>query len=433
MLREMAVDFACIRILLPEIAQSSALHLQDVRWSGSFTIYIDSCFSLLNIPISLSLPVCLCVCVYSSCHGQTYKMSNPVEHTFGASDAGTTAHSIPYPVPLSEATYHIAGITVSVIGLSELPSTSDVAVLCLLHPRLQTHACMTPFAAHIIIEWNKYRCANKTKKGLIAVLFDQRNHGQRLMSAISNESWRSGNERHAQDMFSCYTGSTIDTSLVLDHLAAYVFPHGEHRIVQNLILGISLGAHAAWQSVMQDVRIGAAIIALGCPDFRRLMSDRARLSKRKTWLQSQGMNFVRSRDFPPALVESVKKYDPVGLLWGRERLHRFLWRDAMSAKERDKIMPLMAKCFENKRLLCLSGGADKLVRREYCTPFLDWLKKSIGKGGWLEDMGTYLEDRVYPGVGHEVPGFMVDAMVNFVNETLDGETQISMRDLERKI
>lgn len=39
---------------------------------------------------------------------------------------------------------------------------------------------------------------------MIAVSFDQRNHGSRLVDEVANAAWRQGNERHAIDMFSGY-------------------------------------------------------------------------------------------------------------------------------------------------------------------------------------------------------------------------------------
>ena len=299
---------------------------------------------------------------------------------------------------------------------------------------------MTPFAAHIITEWNAHQSSSrkhKPKKGLIAVAFDQRNHGTRLVSAIANEAWRSGNEHHAPDMFSCYAGSALDTSLLLDYLAGYVFPNAERRIVQNLVLGISLGGHAAWHCVMQDPRISTAIVTIGCPDYTRLMTDRARLSKRKNWLETQGRGFLGSPDFPTSLVETIRKYDPAGLLWSGSGLHRRPGQehlhDEMTSEEKEALMPLMTRCFGNKRILCLSGGSDKLVNYSHSKPFLDWLKKSIAPGGWFEGRGLVLEDIVYPGVGHEVPSTMVGAMVRFVNEALESETEMGVEKLESKI
>ncbi|KAL2399026.1 hypothetical protein ABEF93_007091 [Exophiala dermatitidis] len=374
---------------------------------------------------------------------------NPVEYTYGAPNTGSTAHSIPYPEPISAVRHHIAGILVTVFGLNELPpGTSDIAVLWLLHPRLQTQACMAPFAAHLISEWNKHRSSvnnSNSKKGLIAVSFDQRNHGSRKVSDMANEAWRTGNEHHAPDMFSCYAGTAVDTSVLLDYLPGYIFPEPSdpRRIVQNLVLGVSLGGHAAWHCVMQDPRISAAIVTIGCPDYARLMSDRARLSKRKSWLDGQGSNFFGSADFPPSLVEAVQKYDPAGLLWStlksatgtdRRPYQEHLYDgDQMTAEEKQKLMPLMVRCFGNKRVLNLAGGSDKLVNYSHSKPFLDWLKKAIGRNGWFEGGGLYLEDIVYPGVGHDVPPEMVTAMVKFVNDTLQNEQVVTHAKLGSKI
>jgi hypothetical protein len=188
---------------------------------------------------------------------------NPVESTYHQpfGGGGSTAQSIPHPPPISSKQSHIAGILVTVFGLNELPSsTTDVAALWLLHPRLQTQECMAPFAAHIISDYNNSPAGKKGKLGLIAVSFDQRNHGTRLVSRISNEAWRSGNENHALDMFSCYAGTAMDTSLLLDYLPGYIFPDSERRVTRNLVLGISLGGHAAWHVIMQDERFSAAVV-----------------------------------------------------------------------------------------------------------------------------------------------------------------------------
>lgn len=371
---------------------------------------------------------------------------NPVAYTYSAPNTGSTAHSITHPEPVSAVQHHIAGLLVTVFGLDELePSVTDVAVLWLLHPRLGNQTHMAPFAAHLITEWNQHRSStssarsNGKGKGLIAVSFDQRNHGSRQVSPIANEAWRNGNERHALDMFSCYAGTAADTSILLDYLAGYVFPHNERRIVQNMVLGVSLGGHAAWHCVMHDPRISAAIVTIGCADYARVMSDRARLSKRKSWLESQGRDFFGSPDFPPSLVEAVHKYDPVGLLWasgkglnqrqpGQEHLY-----DDITPEEKERLMPLMVRCFGNKRILTLSGGDDKLVSYNHSKPFLVWLKKAIGKGGWFEGAGLYLEDIVYPGVGHDVPPAMVTAMVKFVVDTLDNEQEMTQAKLGSKI
>jgi hypothetical protein len=109
----------------------------------------------------------------------------------------------PAPAPVSRKIYAIAGISVTVFGLEELQSeTKNVACLWLLHPRLATQERMSGIAASAIGDWNSK--AQSSTKGLIAVSFDQRNHGSRLVDPLANEAWRQGNPRHAQDMFSVF-------------------------------------------------------------------------------------------------------------------------------------------------------------------------------------------------------------------------------------
>ena len=103
--------------------------------------------------------------------------------------------------PASSKTFHIAGILTTVYGLEELPSACrSISCLWLLHPRLQTKIGMANIANTCIHDWNQ-RPSHAGKVGLIAVAFDQRNHGSREVTPLANQAWRSGNVTHAQDMF----------------------------------------------------------------------------------------------------------------------------------------------------------------------------------------------------------------------------------------
>lgn len=102
--------------------------------------------------------------------------------------------------PISLKTIHIAGILTDIYGLEELSgSCKKVSCLWLLHPRLQEKAVMSNLASRCITDWNQHESSGSV--GLIAVAFDQRNHGSRLVKSISNEAWRQGNVFHAQDMW----------------------------------------------------------------------------------------------------------------------------------------------------------------------------------------------------------------------------------------
>ena len=124
-----------------------------------------------------------------------------------------TGYPDPSP-PCSKKTYCISGLLVTVYGMDELQSEKhfgdEVACLWLLHPRTEVQACMEPVAESTIHAWNTHVRnvkANSKVLGLIAVTFDQRNHGTRQIDPRANEDWRNGNELHAQDMFSNYRWS----------------------------------------------------------------------------------------------------------------------------------------------------------------------------------------------------------------------------------
>ena len=122
-----------------------------------------------------------------------------------------------YPEPppsCSKKVFCIAGIRLWVYGLDELTDTTDVVCLWLLHPRLLTQMNMEPLAFSTIHAWHSHAAQHynhRFRPGMIAASFDQRNHGSREIEPRANEAWRSGNETHAQDMFSIYRSLLIKT------------------------------------------------------------------------------------------------------------------------------------------------------------------------------------------------------------------------------
>lgn len=322
---------------------------------------------------------------------------------------------------VSSQTFTIAGILVTVHGLSEIPSSAtQVACLWLLHPRLQKRESMAPLAGQIISTWNtriKSGDAGRSPAGLIAVAFDQRNHGSRQVDALHNEAWRQGNPRHAQDMFSCYHGTATDTSHLMDHIESYVFtsPNGP-KITQNFALGISLGGHATWHCLLSEPRITAGVVGIGCPDYTRLMTDRARLSKRETYTSSSppGANFLGSADFPQALLDAIAQYDPAGLLLPG---HFNPIGDDPSVTQGDlkRLHSLVKERLNGKRILNLSGKVDKLVPYAAGAPFLDVFKKVLSDDKSL-DVG--FEDVLFDGVGHAFPKDMADKATEWICDLL---------------
>ena len=108
---------------------------------------------------------------------------------------------------ISKHQFLISGILTTVFGIDELCPKAQVVCLWLHHGRLGTWESMQPLACHVIQAWNarsRSELSVHSSKGLIAVAFDQRNHGSRKIDSRANKDWRAGNKTHAQDMYSIY-------------------------------------------------------------------------------------------------------------------------------------------------------------------------------------------------------------------------------------
>jgi pimeloyl-ACP methyl ester carboxylesterase len=336
--------------------------------------------------------------------------TNPLHGTQNTSDP-----------PVSSQTFTIAGILVTIHGLDELPpSPSSVACLWLLNPRLQTKETMAPVARRVISTWNKRiqdGQAGKHPKGLIAAAFDQRNHGSRKVDELHNQAWREGNNRHAQDMFSCYHGTATDTSQLIDHLESYLFTaQNGPKITQHFALGISLGGHATWHCLLSDPRITAGVVGIGCPDYTRLLTDRACLSKRKTYTESTppGSAFLGSPDFPHALQDAIAQYDPAGLLL--PGMFNPVGEDAQPDEAKlERCKKLLRERLQGKQILNLSGRDDKLVPYAVGEPFLKVFKKVLAED---PSLNIAFEDVLFDGVGHAFPKPMADKAADWLCDIL---------------
>ncbi|KAI1394309.1 uncharacterized protein F4822DRAFT_44986 [Hypoxylon trugodes] len=317
------------------------------------------------------------------------------------------------PVPsVSRSTLTVSGLKVDVYGLAELhPAATNVSCLWLHHPRLRSKEDMTNIAGQVLSAYHQ----KQTTRGLIAVAFDQRNHGTRLVDELANEDWRRGNKTHAQDMLGTITGTVVDNINLLDLLPGYLFGNGDgpgassnggkRHIDHNLVLGISLGGHTAWQLLFADPRVTAGVMVIGCPDYMNLMKDRARLSRLETYGQSdEGASFFGSKDFPDALVATCNKYDPKTILFGM---------DAPYALEAEVSARKFTQAnITGKRFQILSGGADKLVPYSASEPFLQHFKAATSAAN------IYVEDNVYLGIGHQFTPNMKNDAVRFILDSV---------------
>jgi pimeloyl-ACP methyl ester carboxylesterase len=123
-----------------------------------------------------------------------------------------------------------------------------------------------------------------------------------------------------------------------------------------------------------DERISFGIPIIGCPDYLKLMEQRA----------AKFSIAVAPPFFPPSLVELVKRRDPAAKAFDRE----------------DGANPYLGK-----KVLVLAGGADPLVPWEASREFVERLE--VGASGVKKAV-------VVAGVGHECTREMLVAAGEFV-------------------
>lgn len=193
-------------------------------------------------------------------------------------------------------------------------------------------------------------------------------------------------------------GTAQDVSFLIDHVPAYLYPSGERTIAEWGMSGISLGGHSTWIALTRGMnyslrmtlymsisltpsvtepRLNIAIPIIGCPDYVKLISQRAQLS---------GLPFAPPH-YPPQLKAYVDAYDPASFPF----------------RTKDGPNP-----FLGRKILVLSGAKDTLVPWTASKEFIDGLE--VGDG----EKQIFLEENA----GHECTPVMVQKAAVFVGEWL---------------
>lgn len=240
---------------------------------------------------------------------------------------------------MQKSTLVVGGIAVTVLSTKE----SSTGIFC-LHGRQNS-------AQDFLEKQGQFfeRLAQK----YTLFLFDQRNHGQRLIDEVHNFGIKR-NENHASDMYSIQYGSAMDISFLIDAIPLY------KGINKWGVLGFSLGGHAALLSLTLDPRLSVGVSVVGCGDYESLM-------------ESRGV------DIPPALKDLLIKRDPLYL----------------------------SDRFIGKHLLCLYGGQDRMVPESANRQFTENLRKS------LENQNGQFKSVVDPDCGHELSGMMMTETIDW--------------------
>lgn len=142
-----------------------------------------------------------------------------------------------------------------------------------------------------------------------------------------------------------------------------------------------------------------------------MLQGRAQLSKLDTFTADEGASFLGSKDFPASLVGACQRYDPRAILFGTGEIST-----QPSTSEQARLRAILDSKVRGKRFQVLSGGADKLVPYKNSKQFLEFFKNAAD--GWYKDGHVYVEDNVYPGIGHEFSAEMRQAAIQFILDTV---------------
>lgn len=284
---------------------------------------------------------------------------------------------------------------------------------------------MAYVASGLLETWQKQRKPGQPH--LVAVCIDQRNHGSRMIDNVANVSWKQGNPTHGPDMFNLYNGTASDVSLLMTQLPSYL----PYKITDHIAGGVSLGGHATWVLLMNEPRIRAGLVVIGCPDYVRLMTDRAIRSRLPSCMSTDppGREFLGSKDFPPSLLVDLEERDPAGVLLGEldtvtgdDHLH------IPSAAEQKRLHMLLEKRLAGKKIICVGGGKDRLVPVACGEPFINWLQRAVEpQSGWATDLGVSIEAHVDPKAGHEFSLPMRRQAERWLCEVLGGLNDVRSR------
>ncbi|KAI9190238.1 hypothetical protein H9P43_001671 [Blastocladiella emersonii ATCC 22665] len=288
--------------------------------------------------------------------------------------------------------WDVGGIALRVFGLSRLTGADakmPCRVIFCLHGRQSTahemDAMCRAYAG---------RSRSRDQLPIVAVAFDQRNHGGRLVREQGNCGWTGAtrNPMHAVDMYSIQRGTALDVSFLIDQLPARFEVDGRAPPVAWGVSGISLGAHASFIAGLNDPRIDLIIGFVGCGDYETLMRGRyTKLAARKPEGELPPWHVA----FPPSLAQLVRRVDPV---------HRV---PLLLHDRGPRALP---------RVQFLGGGRDTLVPVDASAGFWAALEAVYRLAGVADERLSMVTD---PDAAHDCSLVMAKAALAFLAATDD--------------
>lgn len=297
----------------------------------------------------------------------------------------------------------VGGVTTHFYGLEEAEKVKDTGswtVLHLVHPRTRSYTYTQKMAHLLLTSWykNKGTLAGRA----IAVTFDLRNHGERIVELNKNEDWARGNSTHAVDMVSGVVGSAQDVEMVRQFVPAILESKGFLvKKVVNVISGVSQGGHIAWQAAATG-NYQAIIPIIGCPYLSFLLLHRALV---------QILNIE-----PSAADEVLLKLDkPLFQLEYDEIVEK-----AFSSLSKDEFARFWPRSLHqivsemDQKVMEIQGNTFVVNARD------DPLVPSRFSNLWIDSHGGIEQDKVFiePDVGHVCTDLMIEKVGKFLDDTV---------------
>lgn len=170
----------------------------------------------------------------------------------------------------------------SFVWKEDLQSEITINVLYLVHQREGDHTYTDAVGKHIILHLRK-----SNNLPLMAITFDSRNHGERLVDSQRNSSWDEGNSSHGLDMASSIEGDIHDIKLAIDYLPVHLNLSAHLGVLakdfkfqfRNILSGFSLGAHTVIRMAARYPDLAAIVNPnIGCAYLTNLLITRLRNS-----------------------------------------------------------------------------------------------------------------------------------------------------------
>lgn len=194
------------------------------------------------------------------------------------------------------------------------------------------------------------------------------------------------------DLLSTISGAAHDFKLLLDYLPAYLPQFSRFR---NIMMGVSLGGHTAWQMpALAPSQLEALAIVVGCPNLTSLLVERLGIDASSLGAKADHLHTVRYDDLQTVMTEQQKRRWPRAL--------------ADLAREADR---KVEDEFPDVPMMLCNGQYDTLVPARYIASWVERRRKRQGNAG-VKDTELFVQENT----GHSCTKEMVAKIADWLGD-----------------